>query len=271
MTPSQAHDAVQEIMTAVENMEPTEHKYPQTRVVTMDVGCVLVHALDMHFRFEWQDDESEELERLPIVDDILAMIGKNLNSNQQRVWEILAQGALKEVLSVVLEKLDMFATEAEQIVNERLTNSRRAPAESTVLELLHKTNYNCRTNSDAKRGSSGVQFNSVKTLFHNSSTAQQTEKTEESLGTQLPADYKEFLSVTNVFGAAFSDIIFESPLFPHSSIRWLTDDEDYFTDLFLDLPDKMFMSIRPRNSCGEPGRTKVGKAILVGSEDIFEL
>ncbi|KAJ4401904.1 ribosome-recycling factor [Didymella pomorum] len=279
MTPSEAHAAIQEIMTAVKNMEPKEHKYVQTGVVAMDVSSALVNALDIRLRFEWQDDHLEGIERLPTVDEILAMIAKNLNSNQQvetlaqsqRAWRILSRGALAEILDIDAKKLGAYAKEAEQIIDERLTNGRQQPAESTVLEILQKIDRNSRTNPKAERGSSSLHFDSDKTLFRDPATAQQIKETERSLGTQLPADYKEFLSVTNGFGPAFSGIILEPPLSPLSDIRWLKDDEDYFTDLYLDMPGRVFMSIRPRGFDGEPDWTKVGKAVQVGSEDIFEL
>jgi hypothetical protein len=210
------------------------------------------------------------------VDEILAMIAKNLNSNQQmetlaqsqRAWRILSRGALAEVLDIDAKKLDAYVKEAEQIIDERLANGRQEAPDSTVAELLQEIEHNSQTK---KGGTSRLNSDSVRTLFRDPATVGQIEETEKRLGAQLPADYKDFLSITDGFGAAFSGILFEPPLSPVSNIRWLTDDEDYFTDLFLDIPGRMFRSIRPRNSKDEPDWTKVSKAVQVGSEDIFEL
>jgi hypothetical protein len=276
MTLSEAHATIQKILTAVENMEPKEHKYVQTGAVAMDVSSALVNALDIRLQLGWQDDLLEEIEGLPTVDEILAMIAKNLNSNQQmetlaqsqRAWRILSRGALAEVLDIDAKKLDAYVKEAEQIIDERLANGRQEAPDSTVAELLQEIEHNSQTK---KGGISGLNSDSVRTLFRDPATVGQIEETEKRLGAQLPADYKDFLSITDGFGAAFSGILFEPPLSPVSNIRWLTDDEDYFTDLFLDIPGRMFRSIRPRNSKDEPDWTKVSKAVQVGSEDIFEL
>ena len=77
-----------------------------------------------------------------------------------------------------MEKLDAFTREAEEIVNERLTNGRQESTESTIRGLLEKIDYNSRTNPDAKERSSGMRFNPGTTLFCDAAMDEKIEEAE---------------------------------------------------------------------------------------------
>ncbi|KAF1947039.1 hypothetical protein EJ02DRAFT_450015, partial [Clathrospora elynae] len=97
---------------------------------------------------------------------------------------------------------------------------------------------------------------------------------ESRLNTQLPEDYKTFLCISNGFGAAWGHPLgdYQPPLHPVSSLRWLQDCEDYFTELSLDIPAPWHHwpfapAPKTQTSYGEEHFT-VGRALEIGTEGI---
>lgn len=274
-TPAQAQRVITQILTAVDRMGPEGFKDAETGALAMDASSGLVNALNLRLRLTEQGKDVAGHKGLPSAEAILRRISKRLNANQQieylaqsqRAWRMLARGALADMLAIDKEKIEVFARELEDAIDERFGNGRLEITDATTHALLKTMELNSRTNPDADEGGPDGRLDADKTLFRNPATAQQIEETEERLGIKLPDDYNEFMLITNGFGAAFSGILFEPPLHPLSELRWLSDDEEYFTELPLDMPEDMFMALRPQN--GELDQVNVGKAIEVGTEDIY--
>ena len=101
-------------------------------------------------------------------------------------------------------------------------------------------------------------------------------KLEKRLGAHLPDDYKEFLRMTNGLGNSWGGIIMEPPLHACSEVRWIGEEEDFFTDLSLDLLEEVHVTVRKwkeeqrkKSSTDEvEEELKVGQALEIGTEDI---
>ncbi|KAF2637638.1 hypothetical protein P280DRAFT_520772 [Massarina eburnea CBS 473.64] len=213
-------------------------------------------------------------------EDIIAVIAKLLYVGKgsvdrsihfltecQRAWPLLATHALRDALNLDTAQLSTFAKDVEVIFNERLTTGRRPPDESTINHLLHRMELNTMTNPDNEYN----DFYQPTNLFHTPATPDQIEQKCQDLGIQLPDDYKEFLRLTDGFGSAFSGVLSEPGLHPVNAIRWLGDDEVYFTELGLEI----LPSVELCSFMGEYGDfvrdydVVVGKAIEIGTEDIY--
>ncbi|KAL2374338.1 hypothetical protein RJ035_000104 [Blastomyces gilchristii] len=123
-------------------------------------------------------------------------------------------------------------------------------------EMLKILDNNTRTNPDSLRD---YMDGPPGSLFHDPASLEEIAATERELGIKLPADYKEFIAITDGFEQSWSGIISDPPLHPLDEIRWLEDDEDYFLDLEIEL-------INPGFPYGM--WPTVGKSIEIGCEDI---
>lgn len=263
---------IHQILVAIDLMRPEQHRDAETGFLAMNVSSGLVRALDSRLRLEEQDNGGNDQEDLPSPDALLGMIAKRLNANQQvqyltqsrHIWKFLLDGALVRALDIDLEQVDALAKKIEETIDERFRNGRLELSDSSIHEILKTIEDNCRTNPEADEV--GGRLDADKTLFRDPATSQQIAETEERLRIHLPDDYKEFMLITNGFGASFSGILFEPPLHPLSDLCWFDDDEDYFTDLGLDIPGDRIFAVQPHDADDE--WVKVGKAIEVGTEDI---
>ena len=87
----------------------------------MKASSGLVNALDLRLQLEESGLETEGKENVPNVDELLGMIAKRLNANQQvqnlsqspRIWKLLSEGALARVLGIDSKKVDAFAKAVE--------------------------------------------------------------------------------------------------------------------------------------------------------------
>jgi hypothetical protein len=272
--------AIKEILVAIEEMHPKEHRNSQTGWLAMKASSGLVNALDLRLQLVESGHETEGKEDVPDVDELLGMIAKRLNANQQvqnlsqspRIWKMLSGGALARVLGIESEKVDAFAKAVEETVDERFKNGRVDYPELPIKDILKQMEQNTREDPEAYEDERGGNLGKDDTLFRDAATAQDIAKTEKRLSITLPDDYKEFVLTTNGFGAAFGGIINEPPLHPLSELRCFGDDEDYFTELCLDIPGNKIISIvQAWDADGNADWVKVGKAIEIGTEDIDNL
>jgi hypothetical protein len=272
--PSQA---IKEILTAIEEMHPEEHRNSQTGWLAMKASSGLVSALDLRTQLEESGHETEGKEDVPSIDELLGMIAKRLSANQQvqylsqspRIWRILSEGALVRVLGIDSEQVEAFAKAVEETVDERFRNGRMEYPELPVKDILKQMEQNTREDPEAYEDERGGNLGEGDTLFRDPATAQEIAETEKRLSITLPDDYKEFVLTTNGFGAAFGGILNEPPLHPLSDLRCFGDDEDYFTELCLDIPGaKIIPIVQAWRADGNPDWVKVGKAIEIGTEDI---
>ena len=272
--------AIREIIAGIQEMHPEEHRNSQTGWLAMKASSGLVNALDLRLQLEESGLETEGEEGVPNVDELLDIIATRLNANQQvqtlcqspRIWKLLSEGALARVLGIDSEKVDAFAKAVEETVDERFRSGRVDYPELPIKDILKQMEQNTREDPEAYEDERGGNLGEDDTLFRDAATAQDIAETEKRLSITLPDDYKEFVLTTNGFGAPFSGIINEPPLHPLSDLRCLSDDEDYFTELCLDIPgDKIIPIVQAWDADGNADWVKVGKAIEIGTEDIDNL
>ncbi|EEQ90032.2 uncharacterized protein BDCG_05152 [Blastomyces dermatitidis ER-3] len=172
-------------------------------------------------------------------------------------WLLKERRYAQEGLISVEELVGIFAKRME--ANEQLTyltQSRRAWEALKDGTLARAIDNNTRTNPDSLRD---YMDGPPGSLFHDPASLEEIAATERELGIKLPADYKEFIAITDGFEQSWSGIISDPPLHPLDEIRWLEDDEDYFLDLEIEL-------INPGFPYGM--WPTVGKSIEIGCEDI---
>lgn len=269
-------EIITQIMAAIERMTPKEHKDAETGALAMDVSSGLVHALDLRLQLGAHAGKSDDRQALPSVDYLLALIGKRLNANQQiqnltqsqHSWSILMKGALAKTARIDTRRVDIFACEVQETIDERFKNGRQSRTNRPMLEILNTIEEN--TKNHLEHDESGLDKDSPtdQTWFRDPATELEIKESEARLGVQFPEDYKEFVSITDGFGAAFSGILCEPPLHSLSELRWFNDDEEYFTDLPLDIPGNLTMAIQTYDGEGNCDWVQVGKAIEIGTEDI---
>lgn len=207
---------------------------------------------------------------------ILGWITQNLNIRylveSREAWVLLKEGALRRLLNVDDEKLSRFSAEFEDAVVTRISTGRRRPQSHSLNDLLDTIQ---RTTKDRSS-----KFKNMRPFLKDPATQEQIDNGEDALGIKLPDDYKCFLHRSNgsglFCGRAVGD--FEPPLHSVNELRWLEDDEDYFTDLPLNIPGDWdrwsSLSINSEQSNFKPktidcpAHFSVGKALEIGTEGI---
>jgi hypothetical protein len=169
-TPAQA---IKEILAAIEDMHPEEHRNSQTGWLAMKASSGLVNALDLRLQLEEPGHETEGKEDVPDVDELLGMIAKRLNANQQvqnlsqspRIWKILSEGAIARVLGIDSKKVDAFAKAIEGTVDERFKNGRVDYPELPIKDVLKQMEQNTRDDPEAYEDERGGDLGEDDTLF----------------------------------------------------------------------------------------------------------
>ncbi|KAF2257783.1 hypothetical protein CC78DRAFT_432242, partial [Lojkania enalia] len=245
----------------------------RTGAAAIDVSSGLTSVLDLRVRLEEAGD-STRTAGIPSVDEVLSMIAKRLDANQQiaylmqspRAWAMLKDGALVRSLDLDRGKIEEFAREVEGVIDQRLQRGKADLPPMTMNRIFETLEYNTITHPESREQFLELDDPAPEKLSREPATAAQIEEKEEELGIRLPKDYKEFLMVSNGFDAPFGGIIMEPSLFPVEKIRWLGDEEDYFTDLPLDIPaDWTCLCHHSERPLEWP---LVGKAIEIGTMDI---
>jgi len=194
----------------------------------------------------------------------------------RQAWKLYKSGALRQHLNIDEAALAAFAKDFESILTERLTNGRaRSRASIPMQELLKAGEYNTKYNAEARKVDPEPPETS---LFHSPAIDSQIEGAEARLNTTLPDDYKTFLRISNGFGSPWGHPLgdLQTPLHPVDKLRWLDSaEEDYFTDLTLDLPtrwDKWPFAPPPTAkayACDEvTEHFLIGRALEIGTQEI---
>ncbi|KAI4618794.1 hypothetical protein J4E80_005398 [Alternaria sp. BMP 0032] len=194
----------------------------------------------------------------------------------RQAWKLYKSGALRQQFNINEAALAAFANDFENSLTERLTNGRTRPgANISIQELLVAAEHNTKYNAEARKVNPEPPETS---LFHSPATDLQIEEVEARLNTTLPADYKTFLRISNAFGSPWGHPLgdLQTPLHPVGKLRWLDPaEEDYFTDLTLDLPtrwDKWPFAPAPTAkayACDEvTEHFLVGRALEIGTQEI---
>ncbi|KLJ09396.1 hypothetical protein EMPG_15166 [Blastomyces silverae] len=251
---------IETLLDSFERVKPSSRD-ASTGAAAMTASATLVSALDLR----WLLKERGYAQRgLISVEELMGIVAKRMEANQQltyltqsrRAWEALKDGTLARAMGVNDDKVRGYANELEETITERIRDGRMELDPLSMRQMLEIIDNNTRTNPDSLQDYMDEPPGS---LFHDPASPEEIAAAERDLGIKLPADYKEFLAITDGFEQSWGGIISDPPLHPLSEIRWLGDDEDYFLDLEIEL-------INP----GFPyGRwPTVGKAIEIGCEDI---
>ncbi|KAH7070463.1 hypothetical protein BKA63DRAFT_518477 [Paraphoma chrysanthemicola] len=237
-----------------------------------DDAAALVSALELRIKLKEKDASTEDVVS---ENDILGMIAKKLNGRNQiseliqsrRAWPLLRDGVLLNILNIDKTKLDQFSEQLLDAVTERFDNGKQVSDNISIKDLVETINTNTRTNPESVTYFHEGDREVPDTILRDPAPASLIEETEKRLGTTLPADYKEYLSVTNGNDPAFGGIIMESPIWKCEDIRWIADDEDYFSDLGVDIPAEMASIMHQIHNDGLAW-PKIGKSLIIGQEDI---
>lgn len=263
------------LLDAIEKGNKTPGRLPPSAKTVVMPSDALVSALDLRLRL--QEMGIHEDAEVPSSEDILRTISKDLREwstinelvQSKRAWPLLKDGLLVKFLNINKLKLDLFASQFEDTVTERLERGMQHPPTPPMRELLDIINHNTLTNPESIKQYEGMAPVPTTILRSPASDAQIAE-TERRLGTALPEDYKAYLRVTNGNDRAFSGIIHTHELFKSEDIRWVADKESYFSDLTVHIPADM-MSIMGALGESPIDWPTLGKALLIGEYDCFHL
>ncbi|KAI4923180.1 uncharacterized protein J4E92_007934 [Alternaria infectoria] len=281
-TTSQMLDSAKDAIHKLETASPA----PTIR----DVRSGLVRILDLVLSAEAHHEQlgmGETLRKLgaPTSHELLRWLAHSFGERSyetqpamesRQAWKPYKSGALRQRVNIDEAALATFAKDFEHALTDRLTNGRTRPrANISMQELLEAAEYNTKHNAEARKVNPEPPETS---LFHSPATDSQIEEAEARLNTTLPDDYKTFIRLSNGFGSPWGHPLgdLQTPLHPVDKLRWLDPaEEDYFTDLTLDLPtrwDKWPFAPPPTKkayACDEvTEHFLIGRALEIGTQEI---
>jgi hypothetical protein len=264
--------------------------------MAMSKSSILVKALEIAVVLRGQGQEqgdSHAGEGLPAVDEILGWIAERLHANQMivyltqsaKAWEVLKDGALAKAIGVKDEKVQELGCRVLETFRTRYEKGvqRSGMWDKSVAELVQIISHNTANNEAAKSyryemygveeeeksGGKGDGGKHLTTILKDPLSRNDIAALEKRLDISLPDDYKDFLAATDGMGASWGGIIVDPPLFAGSEVRWITEEEEYFTDLAADIFPDIFDSIR--DIYDDEEWPTVGMPLEIGSYDIFEV
>jgi hypothetical protein len=231
----------------------------------------------------WQNEG--ESEKFPSVDDCLGMIAERLHANSQisylaqsgKAWSILKDGALTRKMGVKEEETEELGKQALETFRKRFEEG---PQKSDVTgngikELIDLITSNTISNPGAKQHWDEMGKESYPTtLIRQPLSHTDIIALEDRLKTSLPADFKEFLSITNGLEQSFNGWHMDPPLHPASEIHWLGDDPShYMTEILSTMPAELLdiniFSVDKDLDYNDAPAIK--RVIEIGTEDIFNI
>ncbi|KAF2652349.1 hypothetical protein K491DRAFT_719025 [Lophiostoma macrostomum CBS 122681] len=241
----------------------------------------LVSALDQRLRFSTLNDDGDQDKpeaSVPSASLILSKIAKHLDAKTQlelgqspALWTFLRTRALTTALELSSPENSTFETQVLDAVSQRLTHGRQDAPSVATLDLkgtLLAMQHNTQTNTEAVDWFQEMRYPVPETLFRDPATAADIAALEDRLGVRLPEDYKDFLRLSNGFGAAFGGISFEAPLHGAADVKRVPGDEsDGWRDLLpLEVPGEPVWKL-----CGVEydDWPKISWAIEIGTQDIY--
>jgi hypothetical protein len=239
----------------------------------LDPSAALVSALELRIKLRemgvLQDDG------MPSEQDLLRMVAKRLDERNQiamltqsrRAWPILLDGGLMRALGLNKAKIDLFASQLDETITERVQKGRQPPPTLPIKDVLGIISKNTITNPDSVAWYEEMERQVPSTILHSPASASLIRDNEARLGITLPEDYKEYLSITNGNDAAFSGILHEPPLLKCEDIRWIEEAEDYFSETTVDIPADMSRIAHALYNDALDWPT-LGRGIMIASLDV---
>ncbi|KAH7160969.1 hypothetical protein EDB81DRAFT_783675 [Dactylonectria macrodidyma] len=216
----------------------------------------------------------EEIEAHSKVQEVLGHISKRLAANQQiqylterrSIWPLLSAGALARSIPVDTVTVTNLAKDAIDTFTQRLKNGRNEHSieKKSIKELLLELESNTIANAKDFYLELGEEM--PESLFVlPPATDEQISALESKLKTKLPADYKEFLKLSNGFGRAWNGYFLDPALNDVDEIDWA---EMYTADAPIELhetPTGCF-DLETKDN----GWPTYEKALQLGTEDLFD-
>jgi hypothetical protein len=239
----------------------------------LNLSTALVSALELSVKLREMGEDKDD--GMLNEEEMLGMAASQLNepgmivalTQSRQAWRLLMDGAMVRLSGLDKGKVDTFAPQLEEAITERLEKGRQSPPARSIKGILEAIDTNTRTHPSSQEWYEEMEQPIPATILHPPASASPISDTEKRLGTTLPADYKEYLSIANGNEAAFGGIINEAPLLKCEDIRWISDNEDYFSDLTVDIPADMFKMVYELydDALDWP---KIGRSIIIGMEDV---
>ncbi|KAF4445328.1 hypothetical protein F53441_10877 [Fusarium austroafricanum] len=176
-----------------------------------------------------ETSDMEELQNDPKVQEVLGYVAENLYKSRlikrlaghHELSGLLSTGALARKVPVDKDKLKNLGKEVIETFTERFTNGRK-PHEmesKTMKEVLVEIESNAKVKSVGHWQE--MEEEPPETLFVLPPvTDKQISSLEKRLGVTLPADYKEFLKISNGFGQPWNGFHPDPPLFGVEDVKW---------------------------------------------------
>lgn len=259
-----------------------------TGYVAMRKGSILLKILEIAAVLRKQEG-THAGEGLPEVDEIMGWIAKRLHANQMityltksaKAWELLKDGALGKAIRVREERVQELGWKVVETFKTRYESGVQKSGmwDKSVGELVRIIAHNSVNNPAAKcfwnemygveeeEGSKdGDESRPLRSILKDPLPRNDIAALERRLNISLPDEYKDFLETTNGMGESWGGFIVEPPLFPASEVRWITKEEEYFTDLTADFfPESFNLLMEIYNDEQWP---TVGTPLEIGSADI---
>lgn len=250
--------------------------------MAMRKGAVLVKALEIAVVLKGQGNFHAG-KGLPDPEEILGWISGRLHANQmivyltqsEKTWGLLKDGGLAKAVGVKNEKVQDLGERVLETFKLRFENGVQKSEmwDKSVKELAQIISHNTVVNPASidcrgERYGSEVEMEEserLTTILKDPLPRSEITALEKRLEVALPDDYKEFLAATNGMGPSWGGVITDTPLVPASEIRWITVEEDYFTDLAADFVPDIFHVLYTTHEDEWP---TVGRTLEIGSEDI---
>lgn len=167
--------------------------------------------------------------------------------------------AVGKLLDLYTDEVSQFAQQLDDVFTERFEKGKLVLSDLPIRSVLEIIERNALTNPSA--------LHQLKELmsppfyhFRDPATPEQVADLEKQLNVSLPADYKEFLAISNGFVAPFNGYIPEPTLQPTSDVGWA--DEDICKEAPLDLLEDGYLAWGPR------AFDILVKAVEIGTADV---
>ncbi|KAK5171241.1 uncharacterized protein LTR77_004385 [Saxophila tyrrhenica] len=226
-----------------------------TRWMAMEKSARWVKALDISFRLsevagsdeghsrtEEEASTEDEWEAIPAVDkrtlEILQQVVDRWDANQQvdymcmaeRLWPMYISGMVAKAMGLDKQALKSKAANIIKAYGTRLSSPFASTqlANKSIKEILEIGSEN--TVRGAGKESWDEMDNPSQTLFHTPVSGENIADLEKRLEVTLPDDFKEFLQVSNGFGAngdgTFNGYFTDPEIYGTDEVRW--NNEEYF-------------------------------------------
>jgi hypothetical protein len=198
-------------------------------------------ALDLAI-FQRKADKAQEI--LKTIAGNFHTMWQDLSKSRQ-AWSLLKDKAMSQELGLKDEKVRAFGEEVQKVFQQRITNGpiRRPYEHLSMKELVQLCNDNTIKNSIWEETDYDPD-NPPSTILHKPATCAAISGLERRLGltSSLPADYKEFLAITDGLGQWWNGFFGEPELISsdavhiHDATKEQQDWEDAGID-FTNIPD----------------------------------